>query len=161
MGARDSNVDLVRGLSGRDLRRDESAAVRFTRSRTGISRRLSHRIFVDEIRALLSRRVRGNDHRRVCCGHVFFRRLAFSWNSRWITRLDFWPDQHRGLLREGRRGHSVYDVGTLDIAPVSLGPTDAPRLAVFLRNRARKHLHRRGPSRLLSLTTFLFLSLLI
>ena len=52
MAPDDSDACLVRRLHDRAFRGDESTALRFARSGTGTGRRLSHRIQLDEVRAL-------------------------------------------------------------------------------------------------------------
>ena len=63
-------------LPGQRLRRDQPAAVRPARVRAGAGRRLSHRVFGDEVRHVLPRRIPARDHRQLPDGDPLLRRLG-------------------------------------------------------------------------------------
>src|SRR5919106_4998667 len=161
MAARDSNDHLVPRVHDRAFRRNKPAAIRFAGSRAGARRRIQHRIQLDEVRALFSRRIRRDDYRVRCRRYVIFWRLAFSGHTRWLPRMDLRPDQHRSLFHKGRRRDFLVYVGALDTPTISMGPADAAGLAVLFRNRVGEHFYRRGDSPFHDTVIFLFLSILI
>ena len=59
----DSRLHRLRHLHHLDVRGDEPSAVRPAGIRNRTRRRLSHRIFLDEVRPLFSRRIHGDDRR--------------------------------------------------------------------------------------------------
>ena len=72
------DVHFLRRFHDRDFRGNKPAAVRFAGSGNRAGRRLSHRIRLDEIRALFPRRIRRHDHRLGDHRDAFSRRLAFA-----------------------------------------------------------------------------------
>ena len=70
-----------------------------------------HRIQLDEVRFVFSWRIRGDDHRIGGDRDVVFRRLAFSGNSRRLSRVDLRSDKHRSLLRKGCRSSFSFSCG--------------------------------------------------
>ena len=98
MAARDSNDHLFPGVHDCNFRRDKPAAFRFAGSRAGARGRLQHRIQLDEVRALFSRRICGHDHRVGCRRDPIFWRLAFPGNPRWLPWMGLRTDQHRGIF---------------------------------------------------------------
>ena len=64
------------------LRRDQPAALRPPRGRARTGRRLSHRVFGDEVRHVLPRRIPACDHGELPDGHPLLRRLGRAVSAR-------------------------------------------------------------------------------
>src|SRR5205823_6045809 len=149
MAADRPDADLLRRLSHRAFRGDESSTLRSSRSRAGIGWWLSHRVLVDEIRAFLPRRVCGHDHRigrgrdfvsrwLAFAGAVMARRISLGSHRRLrpgLARHSRGTFQHLHVFRQGYRGFVLIYLGTLDAAPFPLGSTYASWLAFLFRNR--------------------------
>src|SRR6476660_4672827 len=146
MAAHDSHDCFVPGVHDCNVRRDKPAAVRFARSGAGVGRRLPHRIQFDEVCVIFSRRIRRDDYRLCCNRHIILWGLAFPGNSRRLTWMDIWPDQHRSLLRKSDHRDFVFHVGPLDAAALSLRSTHAARLAFLLLNCPREYFSCRSNS---------------
>jgi hypothetical protein len=58
--------------------------------------------------------------------------------------MDLRPDQHRSLFHKGRRRDFPVHVGAMDAPAISMGSTNAIRLAFLLRDCAGEYLHRGG-----------------
>ena len=71
-------ADRLLDLPGERLRRDQPAAVRPARVGARAGRRLSHRVFGNEVRHVLPGRIRACDHRQLPDGHPVLRRLGLS-----------------------------------------------------------------------------------
>src|SRR6266480_1227827 len=145
MVARGSDGHFIRCFRDRDFRGDESVALRSSRGRAGTRGRLSHGIFLNEVRAFFPRRIRGHDHRigshRDCilgrlasAPSIMARRFSLGAcrrNRRGLARRNRRLVQHCNLFCQSCRGHFHVHVGALDPAQVPLRPTHAARLAVL------------------------------
>ena len=119
---------LVRHLHHLDVRGDEPPAVRSARIGDRTRRRLSHGIFVDEVRALLPRRIHRDDRRLSALIVVLF---LGGWHRRPSSprpvsqRLGLGPGAtSTRLLRQGRRAALRLHLGALDAAALPLRPAD-------------------------------------
>src|SRR5437764_10955160 len=164
MAACGSDDHFIRCFRNCDFRGNEPFAIRSTRGRTGTGGRLSHGIFVDEVRAFFSRRIRGHDHRIGCHRDFIFRWLASApsvmawwvslgtcrWKCTGLARRSRRLVQYRHLFREGGGAPVFLYLGAFYSAALPLRSTYAARLAVFLRDFARDYLSRRNYSRIRS-----------
>src|ERR1700748_593002 len=120
MAPRRSDVYLVRRFHDRDVRGDESAAVRFTGSGNGTGRRLSHRIRLDEVRPLFPGRIHRHDHRQRDYRDSLPWRLAFSLGAGRIPWLGLGITEYLYLFLQGRPAAFLFYLGALDLATFPL-----------------------------------------
>src|SRR5205814_2318191 len=164
MAARSSDDHFIRCFRNRDFRGNEPFAVRPTRGRTGTGWRLSHGIFLDEVRAFFSRRICSHDYRIGRHRDFIFRWMASAtsvmawwvslgtcrWKCTGLARRSRRLVQYRHLFREGGGAPVFLYLGAFYSAALPLRSTYAARLVVLFRDRAREYLHRRNHSRLRS-----------
>src|SRR5260370_1281756 len=133
MAGRNSHGHFLSRVYDRNFRRDKSTALRSAGSGAGTCRRLQHRIQLDEIRLVFSRRIRRDDYRIGSHRHIVLRRLAFPGNSGRVPGVDFRPHQRRSLFRKSCCHDFCFHLGALYAAAFSLGPAYATGLALFFR----------------------------
>src|SRR5207248_6247092 len=146
MVARDSDGHFIRCFRNRDLRGNESVALRSSRGRTGTRGRVSHGIFVDEVRAFFSRRIRGHDHwigshrdsifgRLASAASIMARRFSLGAcrrNGHGLARRSGRLVQYRYVFFESGGAPVLFHLGGFYTAALPLRSTYAALLVVLL-----------------------------